>query len=67
MLNSIDFKLKLGIVVDINMDMIHIARQVSGSRSKPFLYPRNEVRGGILESPCPSVRLSVVRIWVSGA
>ena len=21
--------------------------------------PRNEVRGGILESPCPSVRLSV--------
>ena len=27
--------------------------------------PRNEVRGGILESQCPSVRPSVVRIWVS--
>ena len=35
----------------------------------------NEVRGGILESPCPSIRPSVcpsirpsvVRIWVSGA
>ena len=24
-----------------------------------YYTPRNEVRGGILESPCPSVRLSV--------
>ena len=31
-----------------------------------YYTPRNEVRGGILESPCPSVRLSG-RILVSGA
>ena len=34
---------------------------------KSIYTPRKEVRGGILESPCPSVRPSVVRIWVSGA
>ena len=32
-----------------------------------YYTPRNKVRGGILESPCPSIRLSVVHIWVSGA
>ena len=38
----------------------HMLKKIRvGSSEIIFYTPRNKVRGGILESPCPSVRLSV--------
>ena len=54
---TIDFEVKRS-KVKVTMDKL--LKMVSGAYCMCTYYtPRNEVRGGILESPCPSVRLSV--------
>ena len=50
---------KGGISVFLYIYIFFLSQHLRYSISLYFYTPRNEVRGGILESPCPSVCLSV--------